>query len=75
MVYTASFRLVDDMEDGLLNIDDKIKGDFFQCPQMTSEKLIAFLNAVLIPAIKLRVDAGKNPVSFRHASADNPART
>ncbi len=63
------------LEDGLLNIDEELKGDIFQIPQMISEKLIAFLNAILMPAIKSRVHAGKNPIPFRHASADNPART
>ncbi len=57
------------MEDGLLNIDEEMKSDIFQDPRMISEKLIAFLNAILIPAIKLRVSAGKNPNPFPRAPA------
>ncbi len=57
------------MEDGLLNIDEEIKGDIFQCPKMISEKLIAFLKAILMPAIRSRVDAGKNPTPFPRAPA------
>jgi hypothetical protein len=55
------------MEDGQLNIDQEIKADIFDCPQMISEKLIAFLNAVLLPAIKSRVDVGENPIPFPNA--------
>jgi hypothetical protein len=43
------------MEDGLLNIDEELEADIFQCPKMISEKLIMFLSEVLIPAIKSRV--------------------
>jgi hypothetical protein len=57
------------MKDGMLNFDEEIKSDIFQDPKMISEKLIAFLNAILIPAIKLRVSAGKNPNPFSRESA------
>jgi len=62
------------MDDGLLNFDDEIEADIFQDPKMISEKLVAFLNTVLIPAVKSRIDAGKNPVPFHHApvSSLNP---
>jgi hypothetical protein len=60
------------MKDGLLNFDEEIKGDIFQIPQMISEKLIAFLNAILMPAIKSRVHAGKNPTPFPRAPIPNP---
>ena len=46
------------MEDGLLNIDEELKADVFHFPEMISEKLIAFLDAILLPAIKHRLDAG-----------------
>jgi hypothetical protein len=57
------------MGDGLLNIDEELKGDTFQDPKMISEKLIAFLSAILMPAIKTRVHAGKNPTPFTRVPA------
>jgi hypothetical protein len=61
------------MEDGLLNIDEELEADIFQDPKMISEKLIMFLHGVLLPAIKLRVAVGKNPVPFSHGPMVKPS--
>jgi hypothetical protein len=70
LLYMANFWV--HMEDGLLNIDEELEADIFQDPAFITERLVAFLNAVLMPAIKSRVDAGKNPIPFRHARASQP---
>lgn len=72
LLYMANFWIR--MEDGLLNIDPELRTDIFQDPGFLTERLIAFLNAVLMPAINFRVDAGKNPVPFRRGPTDNTTR-
>ena len=61
------------MEDGLLNIDEELEADIFQCPKMISEKLIMLLSEVLLPAIKSRVAVGNNPVPFSHGPMVKPS--
>jgi prophage regulatory protein len=61
------------MDNGLLNFDEELEADIFQCPKMISEKRIMFLSDVLLPAIKLRVAAGKNPPPFPHGSMNKPS--
>jgi hypothetical protein len=46
------------MEDGLLNIDPELKADIFQAPEFLTERLIAFLDEVLMPAIESRICEG-----------------
>jgi hypothetical protein len=52
------------MDDGLLNFDEGNGAHIFQCPKMISESLGMFLSEALLPAIKLRIAAGKNPPPF-----------
>ncbi len=47
-------------KDGMLNMDEEIKLDYFQIPELISLELIGLLHEVLLPAIKSHVGETHN---------------